>query len=158
MFNTDEVDQFDYSRLYGNEKYSLQKMELKSASFPAQVEPGKATAVWSDRMPSEWEKAGDGIKSNQSGDAWWAGVSEKDLLIFAQRMADAIHFEHKVTGARITRYTNASSGYPCLVLELTSGGKGIRGPKMQRRSRYGYGKHGYDGPLGIFEDYGSDDK
>jgi len=45
-FATDTVDPFDYSRLYGNEKYNLQKMQLKAVNFPAEVEPGKATSVW----------------------------------------------------------------------------------------------------------------
>jgi hypothetical protein len=155
MYTTETVDPFNYNRLYGNEKYNLQKMELKSVNFPAQVEDGMGTSVWDDRIYTEWRKAGEGITSSYSGDAFWAGVSNEDLLVFAQRVADAIHFNQKVTGARITRYTNASSGYPCLVLEMTSGGKGIRRPKMPERRR-GYGRYGYDGPMGIFEDYGDE--
>ena len=146
LFATDEVDAFSFERLYGNEKYSLQKMELKSTNFPAQIEPNMATAVWSDRIYTQWRDAMNGITSTMSADAFWAGVSNEDLLLFASRVATAIDFRHKVTGARITRYTNAASGYPCLVLEITSGGKGIRAPKQPKRDlrfdRFGF--FGYD--------------
>ena len=144
LFATDEVDAFDFNRLYGNEKYSLQKMEMKSANFPAKVEPNKATAVWSDRIYTQWRDAMNGIKSTMSADAFWAGVSNKDLLVFASRVAAAIEFTHKVTGARITRYTNVASGYPCLVLEITSGGEGIRSPKQPKQDRH-YDRFGYFG-------------
>ena len=130
MIKTETVDPFVFSRLYGREKYSLNSMELKAANFPAEVDPGKATSIWSDRAATTWEEASNGIESEYSGDAFWAGVSAADLLTFAERMAKTINFQHKVTGARITRFTNAASGYPCLVLEITSDGKGIRRPKM----------------------------
>lgn len=126
MFQTDTVDPFEYNRLYGNEKYSLQKMEMKSINFPAEVEPGFAFTVWSDRINAEWWGSANLIVSHYTGDAFFAGATNESFMVFAKAIAKVIGFKHKVTGARITRYTNAASGYPCFVLEVTSGGKGIQ--------------------------------
>jgi hypothetical protein len=152
MVTTSEMDGFNFNRLYGNEKYNLQNMELKSVNFPAQAE--HYHSIYEDRALTEWRKAAEGIESRQSGDAFWAGVSDKDVLVFAQRMADALSFKHKVTGARISRHTNWSSGYPILLLEMTSGGKNLRRPKSKRGDLQARGR--YDG--GYFMDWGPDDE
>jgi hypothetical protein len=138
MFQTDTVDAFEYDRLYGREKYSLQKMEMKSINFPAEVEPGFATAVWSDRINNEWWESTKLIESRYTADALFAGATDESFMTFAKAIAKAIGFNHEVTGARITRYTNASSGYPCLVLEVTSGGKAIRKPNSPEMYPGGY--------------------
>lgn len=52
---------------------------------------------------------------------------------FAAEVAKVVNFKHKVTGARVTRYTNQSSQYPVYVLEVTSGGKGIRQTRQPER-------------------------
>ena len=126
MFKTEIVDSFDYNRLYGREKYSLQKMEMKAVNFPIEVEPNLITAVWSDRINNEWIAALKLIETQYTGDAFFAGATNESFMVFAKAIAKVIGFKHKVTGARITRYTNAASGYPCFVLEVTSGGKGIQ--------------------------------
>jgi hypothetical protein len=154
MVTTTEMDPFVFGRLYGDEKYSLNNMELKSAFFPAQAKDYHS--IYSDRANDEWYKAVEGITSIYNGDAFWAGVSEKDLLIFAQRMADALSFKHQVTGARITRFTD-SRQYPCLLLEMTANGKGVRNTRRPKRSRMPYGYSPYGGVMGVFEDYGSDE-
>ena len=133
MVTTTEFDPFSFDRLYGREKYNLQNMEMKSVNFP--VKTDNYHSIYEDRAEDTWRKAAEGIESNYNGDAFWAGVSEKDLLIFAQRMADALQFKHKVTGARISRHTHAMSGYPIHLLEMTSGGKGLHGRK-RRPGRY----------------------
>lgn len=140
-FNTDIVDAFEFSRLYNTEKYSLQKMELKSVNFPAQVEAGKATATWSDRV--SWDEAIKLVKSNFSGDAFFAGATDASFIEFAKAMGVILGFKHVVTGARVTRYTNAMSGYPCLALEITSGGTGIRGntQKIRRNDERSFDHH-----------------
>ena len=50
-------------------------------------------------------------------------------------MAEKIGFTHPVDGARIVRYTNMASGYPVLLLVITSGG--IRKPKRIPVNRRG---------------------
>ena len=144
---TTEMDPFVFGRLYGDEKYNLQNMELKSVNFPAQVK--NYHSIYADRANEEWIKAGEGITSTYNGDAFWAGVSEKDLLIFAQRMADALNFKHKVTGARVSRHTN-SNGYPCLLLEMTNGGKKLNSNPNRYTRDYGNGYFIDYGPRGKY--------
>ena len=67
-----DPDPFDYSRLYGNEKYSLNNMLMNSvnATNTATLKPPKrAIDFWSDRSHSEWRAASEGIISQESGDA-----------------------------------------------------------------------------------------
>ena len=152
LFTTETVDPFSFDRLYGNEKYSLQKMQMKAVNFPARVDPNKATAVWSDRIITAWYDAGEKIVSHYNGDATFAGATDESFMAFAKAVATSIGFKHEVTGARVTRYTNAASGYPVFVLEVTSGGEGYRETTQPKRSRY----MRYGGPMGIFEDYGDE--
>ena len=126
MSTTETVDPFNFNRLYGNEKYSLNGMEMKSVNFPAEVETDNATAVWSDRIITAWFDAIQLIDSTEWADALFAGATQESFMAFAKAIAKSINFKHEVTGARVTRYTNAASGYPVFVLEVTSGGKGIR--------------------------------
>ena len=47
---------------------------------------------------------------------------------FAQRIADYCDFRHKVTGARLVRFTNGG-GYPVYRLDMTHGGTGTNRPR-----------------------------
>ena len=115
----DSPDPFDNARLYGDEKYSLQNMLLKSVNAPRRLPADcSAHSVWSDRAYSEWKKAGEGVKSREFGDAWWHGVTEADFLAFLRRIAVELGMNQEVTGGRMVRYTNHSSGYPTLRLDI----------------------------------------
>ena len=144
LFKTEIVDPFNFSRLYGNEKYSLDAMEMKAVNFPFEVDPNKITAVWSDRIITAWWEAAQKIESIYTGDAFFGGATNESFLRFAQEIAKAINFKHEVTGARVTRYTNRASGYPVFVLEVTNGGKGIRHPK-QPQPHFRRFRDGFDG-------------
>jgi len=141
MIKTIPVEPFEFSRLYGDEKYSLTEMTLREVNFPDEVEDGHVTSTWSDRVGSDaWYAAKEGIESRMSGDAWWNGVSSEDFLAFAAKIAVIVGFKHEVTGARMVRYTDGG-GYPCLRLDITNGGKMV--PK-KRTGRFhpalGYGR------------------
>ena len=130
MFSTDTVDPFDFNRLYGDEKYSLNRMEMKSVNFPAEVDPRNIAAVWSDRIYTQWWDAIKLIESHYTADAFLAGATDESFMEFAKTLAKFINFNLEVTGARVTRYTNAGTQYPVYVLEVTNGGEGIRRPKQ----------------------------
>lgn len=70
LFTTDTVDPFVFDRLYGNEKYSLNGMQMKAVNFPAEVDPDKATVVWSDRVITAWWEAAQKVESTYTGDAF----------------------------------------------------------------------------------------
>lgn len=139
LFATETVDPFSFDRLYGNEKYSLNKMEMKAVNFPAEVDPDHATVVWSDRIITAWYDAGEKLVTHYNGDAAFAGATNESFMEFAKAVAKSIGFKYDVTGARVTRYTNAASGYPVFVLEVTHGGKGIRQTTQPRRMIMDYG-------------------
>jgi hypothetical protein len=135
LFATETVDPFNFDRLYGREKYSLNRMEMRSVNFPAEVDPDHATAVWSDRIITAWYDAAQLIDSVYNGDAFFAGATQESFMKFAKAVALAINFKYEVTGARVARYTNAASQYPVYLLEVTNGGKGLRDTTRQSRMR-----------------------
>ncbi len=141
MAVVDQADRFNFTRLYAAEKYSLQNMELvRTSGFPAKFEQGKIMSVYEDRLPiSAWHEAVAMIDSSQSGDALFADATHDSLLRFGAHIAEVCNFNHPVTAVRVVRYTNVSSGYPCLLVVIGSGGEGSLGysdePKA-RQSRY----------------------
>lgn len=144
MISTEKVDHFDFSRLYGDEKYSLNGMELASTNFHEKVERGHS--VWSDRVGSLFYNTAEelGIKSSYNGDAYFAGFSAEDLLRWGKAIAqnEQINYGDEVTGVRITRYTNQMSGYPTLCLELVTGGSGkIQAYKHRPDPRFSFDKY-----------------
>lgn len=152
------VDPYDYSRLYGREKYNLQNMLLKQVNMPAWSEPGDViNELWSDRFITEWQLASKLVESAANGDAFFAEATDESFLKFAAKVVALLSNGEKfwtrykeliaqkplpedayaeickrndaayqqaaseiepaeITGAVLIRYTNASSGYPCLRL------------------------------------------
>ena len=103
-------DPFDISRLYASEKYSLQNMLLKAVNLPKEVFPSdKVWENYSDRIYDELQAAWPLLKSHEGGDAFFHGVTDKSLLAWGSKLAG-----FKATGVAVVRFTNASSGYPCL--------------------------------------------
>jgi hypothetical protein len=134
-------DPFDSSRLYGNERYSLQNMLLREVNMPSTYFEGvdKMYEVYEDcARPYFWDCAesirgdqgGDawwtgvdqhrevpGFAGDQGGDAWWTGVADAPFLAWATDVFSKLEGKPvKLTGACVIRYTNVSSGYPCLRL------------------------------------------
>lgn len=109
---------YNYNRLYGSEKYNLQNMLLKQVNFPRYYsDEDKLYDIWSDRVYTEWMQADRLIDTNQTGDAWYAGATDKSFLRFASEVFSLINKEPiELTGAALVRYTNVSNGYPCLYL------------------------------------------
>jgi len=115
------VDPFDFERLYGDEKYSLQNMLLRQVNMPAYALLGadKIYDVWEDRNPTVWWGNADVLKSRYTGDAFFAGVDDGPFLKWAAAVVSAAEGRPAaVTGAAVVRFTNAMSGYP--VLRLTA--------------------------------------
>jgi len=110
---------FSHSRLYGGEKYSLQDMLLNSFGATVRLPEGvQCHSVWDDRAYAAWRESSQGIKSKDSGDAFWNGVSQPSLKAFVEKMAVHTQVRGEVVGARIVRYTNVSSGYPTNRLDI----------------------------------------
>lgn len=123
--DTTETDPFSLDRLYGDEKYGLNNMQLKSVNFPARVSANRAASIWSDRSREAWRKHQKVLISRDSGDAFFTGVTDESLLTFANAMAKESGFPHEVTGVRVVRFTDGG-GYPVLRLDIASGGSGLR--------------------------------
>ena len=103
-------DPFDISRLYGSEKYSLQNMLLKAVNLPEEFFPSdKVWENYADRIYDELQDAWPLLKSHEGGDAFFHGVTDKSLLAWGSKLAG-----FKATGVAVVRFTNVSSGYPCL--------------------------------------------
>ena len=111
------VDPFNFDRLYGNEKYSLNGMLLKQANCPTWVESGdESFEIWSDHSRGEWNDALPLIESSYNADAFFAGATDESFLAFASKVVSEVNKrEIKVTGAAIVRYTDGG-GYPTLRL------------------------------------------
>ena len=143
------VDPFNFDRLYGNEKYSLNGMLLKQANCPTWVEPGdESFEIWSDHSIAEWNDAHSLLESTYSGDAFYAGATDESFLAFASKLVSAVNKrEIKVTGAAVVRYTNGG-GYPTLrlsavVVKRRAGRKyGVPLTKPERYERFD--EFGYD--------------
>lgn len=110
------VDPFDWNRLWGNEKYSLQNMLLKQVNMPTELFPGEECfEVYDDRVYSEWREAWPLLKYEAGGgpDAALNRANNEDFLAFASKLFSLINKrEITLTGATAIRYTNYSSGYP----------------------------------------------
>ena len=149
MIETERYDPFDYERLYGDEKYSLNNMLMKSYNFPARVKKGDLYGAYQDRISELWysDKAKELLVQHNPKASWgdhgYAYLTDESLLNFAQYIADALDFGKKVTGARIIRFTNAMSGYPVYYLEFAHGGESYAQTKPPRNS-HSYGYYGYD--------------
>ena len=129
------ADPFDFERLYGMEKYSLQNMLLKEVTMPTTVYGGERTfEVWSDReRHAFWEnRFKRTLTSTMNGDAYFAGVTDEDFLEWANAVFSEIEGQPvQLTGACLIRYTNVMSGYPTLRLS------GIIATENLERRRYG---------------------
>jgi hypothetical protein len=151
------VDPFDFGRLYGDEKYSLNNMFINQAYFPYKINKKDSYyEVWSDRLSYDtWNFCKSGLESNQSGDAWLHGLSTESLLTFGHRLSRKERWNEEVTGIIIVRFTDAGQ-YPCYRITLVSQKSdnqvysGNNGPHvrydeakerrlfLQRRMKYGH--------------------
>ena len=117
---------FDNSRLYGDEKYSLNDMLLGTTEMPhgtrgTTIPEGYGShTVWSDHAHDLWTRTCEIAKPESSArsDAFWSGVSSTDLLAFARAMAVEVNVREEVVGTRIVRFTNRKSQYPVLRLDI----------------------------------------
>ena len=121
------ADEFDSGRLWGNEKYNLCNMLVRQEAFPRYIYEGEATGtgdahyeIWSDRVHEAWSQAveaADPEESARGGGAedFFRRLSRESFFRFLGKLIEATRGEprHPVTGGRIVRYTNVSSGYPC---------------------------------------------
>jgi hypothetical protein len=126
---------FSECYLYQQDRANVQNMLLKAVNYPDRVLRSKSHYVWSDTIPSEtWNAAVKGLKSRMNGDAFFAGLSDKDFMTFAVRLgtSDVVGCRFKITGARIVHFTNRASEYPCLRVEFSGGGK-MRPPQWHRQ-------------------------
>lgn len=144
---------FQFSRLYGNEKYSLQNMLIRQVGYPMRAKPSDLSEAWSDRFSPEMfdaaSKVSAGSKTKRGGgDAcdWHRHCPADEFLAYAQALVDAGAFgkqDRPVTGARLVRYTNAASGYRWDIYfgPPGNGAAPITYPDDERFSIYGISSH-----------------
>lgn len=107
-----ELTPFSSYQLYGDKKYSLQNMVLKMVDYPAKIDTAldHSFDIYVDRAYTEWGAAARLISSKESGDAWFAGVSDKDFLLFAGKLFAMLNTHKPCTGDEIVqnayRYSN----------------------------------------------------
>jgi hypothetical protein len=135
VIQVDPADCFNHSRLYGNEKYKLSNMLIRQVKFPASAKRSELGSVWTDRIYAATEKAYKEVVEPSSsqgggGDAcvWFRSCSEEEFLRYAQVILSEGCYKNSdkvptVTGARMIRYTNVSSGYPAYCWNFYYGGK-----------------------------------
>jgi hypothetical protein len=106
-----ELTPFSSMQLYGDKKYSLQNMVLKMVGYPAKIDTAidRSFDIYVDRAYTQWHAAAAGIKSTESGDAWWAGVSDEDFLRFAGKLFAILNTPRKVTGDEYVQNANRYS-------------------------------------------------
>lgn len=100
-----ELTPFSHHRLYGDEKYNLQNMVLKMVDYPTKIDSAKDRHfdVYVDRAHTEWHAAARLISSKDSADAWFAGVSDEDFLLFAGKLFAMLNTPRPVTGDEIVQ-------------------------------------------------------
>jgi hypothetical protein len=107
-----ELTPFSSMQLYGDKKYSLQNMVLKMTDYPAKVDTSldQHFSIYVDRAYTAWGAAARLISSKESGDAWFAGVSDKDFLLFAGKLFAMLNTHKPCTGDEYVqnayRYSN----------------------------------------------------
>lgn len=124
-----KAEPFNPTRLWGDEKYSLQNMLMRQVRFPAYFHEGDLFSEWwSDHAYKTFQAAcekyrgrvGPNAGSFEGGD-FLSALSEDDFVEFCR---EAIGAEHPATGARVVRHTNASSGYPVYSIQVFAVGEG----------------------------------
>jgi len=124
-----ELTPFSSMQLYGDKKYSLQNMILKMVSYPDKIDTAvdENFTIYVDRAYTAWGAAARLINSKESGDAWFAGVSDKDFLLFAGKLFAMLNTHKPCTGDEFVqnayRYSNK---FQSRVDELT-GSKALAG-------------------------------
>lgn len=100
------VDPFDYSRLYGAEKYSIQNMLLKEVNMPGLCYPDedKTYEVWSDRLHYEWSAAWPLLETSYAGDALLAGATDPSFLAFVAKAFGLLNHYIEVDGKRVNHF------------------------------------------------------
>jgi len=164
VVETAPADMFDSSRLYGKEKYKLQNMLIRQVDYPAKGRAKEFGEFWSDRCFQACDAARRKVVEASEckaggGDAcgWFRSCSPEEFLAYAQACLDNGAWSGKpcddapkVTGARMVRYTNVSSGYPTYRWDLYFGKAVVKStapvnlpePRgMPEFGRYRYGDH-----------------
>src|SRR5271157_6345355 len=107
-----ELTPFSSMQLYGDKKYSLQNMILKMVSYPDKIDTAvdENFTIYVDRAYTAWGAAARLISSKESGDAWFAGVSDKDFMLFASKLFAMLNTPKPCTGdeyvQNVNRYSN----------------------------------------------------
>lgn len=88
LFEGYALSPFEYSRLYGSEKYNLQHMVLKMVNCPSQIDPAvdKHYSVYSDRAGQAWWTAWKLLVSTGSADAYGAMATDESFLLFVGKL------------------------------------------------------------------------
>jgi hypothetical protein len=112
-------DPFNSSRLWSTEKYTLNNMLLHDVNFPSFFYQGDIVfSQYSDRIPyKDWQKLSDKYlsKGGFEDGGCFRILEDKDFLSFCR---DACYFDKEIYGARIVRFTNLSTGYPLVRIDI----------------------------------------
>jgi hypothetical protein len=119
--SVDKCSPYKLERIFGVEKYSLNNMLIRQADFPANISSNdNLISIWTDKVEipfiSATTKYLSEIKKGpfESG----LGIQSLDKLSFLSYMKDSVEFTDDITGARMVRFTNASSCYPVYRIDL----------------------------------------
>ena len=133
--------------IYGDERFSVQNMLIRQVNFPAYYHQGDFIFdQYTDRMYETVHAA------NEKYPGKIEDLSSED---FVQYCREACGVEQQITGARIVRFTNVSSGYPCDRIDLYcrvegnpevpvySGNDAPNVNQPERKRHQGYGNWSY---------------
>jgi hypothetical protein len=111
-------------------RFDIQNMLYRQVNFPAYFHTASDPILgivngagdqmeryWSDRDYHGWENACQFLSEkypNQSFEGFISSSTPEDFLAFVKYL----HKEGDITGARLLRYTNASSGYPTYAIDV----------------------------------------
>ena len=113
-----KVKPFDLNALFINGyglSYDVQDMLLRQFNFPFKYDSEDFIFdFWDDRIDGiKWEKAFKKHFGSEGINTTWDNQPAEKIMGFLEEIA-----EHKLTGFRIVRYTNVSSGYPTLRFDV----------------------------------------
>lgn len=139
--NVATVKPYDFNQFYCN-SYNIQNMLITQYNFPKFFYKKEndwsdgdfIDSVYTDRISSEnWKRAIKHITLNRNCDCWNQANSE-ELIAFANELySDSLKDkDFKITGIRVIRYTNVSSGYPTWRIDVFG-----KSPNTPNNHKYG---------------------
>ncbi len=111
--NVDKARQHDSDEIIYN-SYNVQNMLINQLNFPFFYHDGDyIDFVWTDRMPYERYRELITKHFDEKSCQWDWGFDSNKMMSFLKD-----YFNRELTGYRVIRYTNVSSGYPVYLINV----------------------------------------